>query len=186
MTLKQLGVVTFKPAARYPADPRAVFILALSVFSGLTALAIGDNGPASLQDSLPAWAVIGWGVLLTLGSAVTLAGMAFHSVNGIITEQIGSVIVAATTIFYSGVAFYELGFAALQAVGIILAWGLSCGLRWFQLQSLINDEIGRAHKRAAVERLEADIAARRSRILQEGPRVRVDEHDHLGRWGTGR
>lgn len=186
MTLKQLGSAMFKPAARYPADPRAVFILALSVFTGLTALLLGDGGPPSLQDALPRWAVFGWGALLTAGSATTLMGMWFHSVNGIITEQIGSVVVAATTLFYSGIAFYQIGFSAVQSVGIILAWGLSCGLRWFQLQSLINDEIGRAQKRAVVERLEADISARRARILEEGPGVRVDDHDHLGRWGAGR
>ena len=127
----------FKPAARYPADPRAVFILALSVFSGITALAL-DVAPGTLHDALPKWAVIGWGLLLTLGSAVTLVGMARQTVGGIIAEQVGCVMVAATTVFYSGVAFSVVGAEALQNVGIILAWGLSCILRWIQLQVLIN------------------------------------------------
>lgn len=131
------GHMSFQPAARYPADPRVVFILALSVFSGITALAL-EAAPASLEDVLPRWGVITWGVLLVLGSAAALIGMIFDNINGIVTEQIGSVAIAATTIFYSALAFYVIGIDALQTVGVILAWGLSCGLRWFQLQSLIN------------------------------------------------
>lgn len=183
MTLKRLAAVVFKPAARYPADPRAVFILALSVFSGITALAL-EEGPPSLDSVLPEWAVAAWSVLLVVGSLTTLAGMMFQSVNGIITEQIGSVVVAAATIFYSSVAFYLIGWPALQSMGIVLAWGLSCGLRWFQLQSLINDAVGRAHKREILDRIEAEIARRR--VAQEADRRRFEvdpEHDHLGRWG---
>lgn len=127
----------FKPAARYPADPRAVFILAASVFSGITALAV-EAAPDSLDLLLPRWGVILWAVLLCGGSGLALFGMAFQTLNGIIAEQIGSAAVAATTVFYAGLAFWVVGFDALQNVGIILAWGLSCGIRWIQLQSLIN------------------------------------------------
>lgn len=156
----------FKPAARYPADPRAVFILALSVFSGITALAL-DVAPGSLDSVLPSWAVFLWGLLLTLGSAVTLAGMARQSVGGIITEQIGCVMVAATTVFYSGVAFAEIGTEALQNVGIILAWGLSCIIRWIQLQVLINNAAARAAKLVFLRRMEDQIAARHAEVLRE-------------------
>jgi len=145
----------FKPAARYPADPRAVFILALSVFSGITALAL-NTAPGTLEANVPQWAIIGWGVLLTLGSAITLLGMTRQTPGGIITEQIGCVMVAATTIFYSGVAFSVIGFGeAVQVVGIVLAWGLSCGLRWIQLQVLINDTAARA----TALRIAAELAA---------------------------
>lgn len=127
----------FKPAARYPADPRAVFILALSVFSGLTALAL-EAAPDSLESLVPRWGVVVWGALLCLGSATTLLGMARQTVWGIIAEQIGSVMIGATTVFYSTLAFYTLGPSALQSVGIIMAWGLACLYRWGQLQALIN------------------------------------------------
>jgi hypothetical protein len=172
----------FKPAARYPADPRAVFILALSVFSGITALAL-DVAPGTLNATIPYWAVLGWGILLTLGSATTLLGMLWQTVNGIILEQVGCVTVAATTIFYSGIAFYEIGPPALQNIGIILAWGLSCVLRWAQLQILINNAAARAAKVAFLAKLEEDIRARAERELKN-ERFRVDsDHDHLGRWG---
>lgn len=136
----------FRPAARYPADPRAVFILALSVFSGLTALAL-NVAPDSLENLLPEWGVILWGALLASGSLVTLAGMARQSVNGIIAEQVGSVMVGVTTLYYSILAIYILGIEVVQSVGIILAWGLACLWRWGQLQALINSSHARGKLR---------------------------------------
>lgn len=152
----------FKPAARYPADPRAVFILALSVFGGITALAL-EAAPESLELLLPRWAVVVWGIALTAGSATTIIGMAFQTINGIIAEQIGSVVVGATTIFYSGVAFYVLGASALQSVGIILAWGLACFVRWIQLQVLIHSAIHRAAKIDMLHKLFDEIEGREGR-----------------------
>jgi hypothetical protein len=136
-SLAALGKLIYKPAARYPADPRAVFILALSVFSGLTALAL-QVAPQSLEASLPAWGVITWGVVLVLGSATALAGMPFQTINGIVAEQVGSVMVGVATTFYSTLALVVLGVDALQSISIILAWGLACFIRWAQLQALIN------------------------------------------------
>lgn len=152
----------FKPAARYPADPRAVFILALSVFTGLTALAL-DAAPNSLNAVLPYWGVVLWGILLASGSAITLAGMARQTVNGIITEQIGSVMVGVTTIYYSVLAILEIGPSALQVVGIILAWGLACLIRWAQLQALLHDGMRRASKIRFLESLEDEIRDRQMR-----------------------
>lgn len=152
----------FKPAARYPADPRAVFILALSVFTGLTALAL-DAAPNSLNAVLPYWGVVLWGILLASGSAITLAGMARQTVNGIITEQIGSVMVGVTTIYYSVLAILEVGPSALQVVGIILAWGLACLIRWAQLQALLHSGMRRAAKIRFLESIEDEIRDRQMR-----------------------
>lgn len=144
--IRRLWKSVFQPAARYPVDPRAVFILVLSVFSALIALAV-DAAPATLQAVLPQWAVITWGIMLALGSVITLGGMAFQSLNGILFEQVGSVIVGAVTLFYSSVAFLIIGDDALQPVGIILAWGISCFVRWIQLQALIVTSYRTAAKR---------------------------------------
>lgn len=149
----------FKPAARYPADPRAVFILALSVFSGITTLAL-KVAPESLEALLPRWGVVVWSVLLALGSAVALIGMLFQSVNGIIAEQIGSVMVGVTTVFYSSLALWFLGPSALQTIGVILAWGLACFIRWGQLQVLIRDAVKRAEKAEMLRRIHEEIERR--------------------------
>ena len=175
----------FKPAARYPADPRAVFILALSVFSGITALAL-KSAPESLEAVMPGWAVAAWGVLLSVGSAITLYGMFRQTVNGILIEQVGCIIVASTTVFYSGVAFHELGAEAIQVVGIILAWGISCVIRWGQLQVLIVDGVQRAKKRAFLDGLDAEISARKRGDQRTSDKIdrhiRTVENADLNEW----
>ena len=149
----------FKPAARYPADPRAVFVLALSVFSGITALAL-QVAPESLEALLPRWGIVVWGLILALGSAITLLGMLFQSVNGIITEQIGNAMVGAATIFYATIAFWFVGIDAIQTVGIILAWGIACGLRWIQLQVLIDSAYQRQRKDEVLRKVYDEIERR--------------------------
>lgn len=157
----------FKPAARYPADPRAVFILALSVFSGLTSLAL-KVAPQSLEALLPHWGLITWGLTLTLGSAVTLTGMAFQSINGIVTEQVGSVMVGSATVFYAALALLVVGPSSLQNVGIVGAWGLACFIRWVQLQILVHNAILRKEKVDYLQRLFADLDEHdRRRLVRE-------------------
>lgn len=143
----------FKPAARYPADPRAVFILALSVFTALLALAF-NFAPGSLESALPRWGVVVWGAVLGTGSVVTLAGMARQTINGIIAEQVGSIMVGVTTIYYAILAFTTVGFEAIQIVGIILAWGLACIVRWGQLQALLIQTAHRVQREMALRSAE--------------------------------
>lgn len=169
----------FRPAARYPADPRAIFILMLSVFAGATAFLV-RAAPDTLEYLLPHWGVILWGVVLMLGSAVTLTGMAKQSVNGIILEQVGSVMVAAATIFYSVLAVWYLGWGVVQTVGIIFAWGIACLIRWAQLQILINSAMRRHEKEMFVARIHSEIeehvrrerAERLARLERERRRLR--------------
>lgn len=149
----------FKPAARYPADPRAVFILALSVFSGITALLL-QAAPDTLDGLLPRWGVVIWGVTLAVGSLITLAGMRLQSVNGIITEQIGSVTVGVACLFYSGLVVWSTDAGGVQITGMVLAWGLACFFRWAQLQALIRSEVKRREKRAHIDALHAEIERR--------------------------
>lgn len=131
----------FKPASRYPVDPRATFMLALSVMSGVSSLAIAE-APGSLEAALPEWAVLIWGIMLIVGSILALIGMVFKGVGGVITEQIGNMTVSATTLFYASIAIMVVGPAAAYPAGLIGAWGAACFIRWLQLQLLINS----AHK----------------------------------------
>ena len=129
----------FIPASRYPADPRAVFVLALCVASGIP-LVFGATDSESLEQVLPVWAVSVWGVLLVVGAVASLAGMARQTDMGIIVEQVGSVIVGAATAYYSAAMIVASG-TFPPSIAIVLAWGLSCFWRWGQLQSLINQRI---------------------------------------------
>lgn len=127
----------FNPAARYPADPRIVFLLALCVFSGLTSLSL-QAGPESLESLLPTWAVVSWGAVLTGGSLIAMIGVMRDDFDGILMEQVGSVAVGVSTIFYGVIAISIAGQGAIMPVGIIISWGLACLVRWVQLQLLIN------------------------------------------------
>lgn len=144
-----MGRMNFKPAARYPADPRVVFMLAFAVFTGLTSLLL-QAAPASLEAELPRWGVVVWGFTLASGSLITLIGVARNTLNGIIFEQVGSVMVAVTTLFYSVIALIVVGDDAISPVGLIAAWGFACTWRYFQLQALIKNAY-RAQIRKDVE-----------------------------------
>lgn len=126
-----------KPAARYPADPRAVFILSLCVITGLPMLFLHLE-PGSISALIPHWAAFVWGFCLVFGAGLTLAGMSKDSIEGILAEQIGSVVVGCATVFYSATAIFAVGVSALWAAAIMLGWGLSCFWRWGQLQALIQ------------------------------------------------
>jgi hypothetical protein len=154
--------MTFKPAARSPADPPDVYTLMLSVFSGLTALALGA-APESLESAMPKWAVLTWSVVLCLGSVIALFGVARQTVTGIIAEQVGSVMVGVTAIFYPVVAIYTLGWGTVQVVGVIFAWGVACLWRWGQLQALLNNAVQRQVKEEMIRKIHADIEARLAR-----------------------
>lgn len=149
----------FKPAARYPADPRVIFILALSVFSGLTALALG-TAPESLESAIPGWAVASWSSLLCAGSLLAIAGMARQTVLGIFAEQIGSVMVGVAAIFYPIIAIYTVGWSVVQVVGVIFAWGIACLWRWGQLQALLKDATKRQDKEEMIRKIHAEIEER--------------------------
>lgn len=146
-----------------------MFILALSVFTGATALAL-EAAPDSLHYALPEWAVVVWGVLLVVGSCTTLVGMAFQSLNGIIIEQVGSVTVGVTAIFYAVIATFVSGADVLQGAGIIGAWGLACLVRWRQLQTLIENAHSRQIKQAILERVYAEIEERAAREVERARR----------------
>lgn len=125
------------PAARYPADPRAIFILVLSVVSGVP-LVFADATPGSIEDQLDAAWVVIWGIMLTIGALTTLIGTLKPNVDGIILEQIGSVAVGGATLLYAGAIVAQVGVAGSVPAAIIIGFGLSCFWRFGQLQALIN------------------------------------------------
>lgn len=140
----------FKPAAREPVDPRAVFILVASAMAGCLAIALGA-APDSLGAVLPGWGVKVWSVAVVVGSVTTLVGMAKAGVTGIVTEQVGSALIAGSTLLYSWIAFGHVGHDALQSVGIVTAWGAACGLRWIQLYLLLHSAASEKRRRDVIE-----------------------------------
>lgn len=161
----------FQPASRFPADPRAVFILAFSVFVGIIALAL-DAEPGTLESVMPRWGVLVWGVTLVGGSATALTGMWLQTVNGIIIEQVGSVAVAVSTTFYGIMLIWIAGPPAYMSAGIIMAWGIACGLRWIQLQILIES----AYREKLIDTAKEEI---KQQIFGDAPEDEGDvDHEH--------
>lgn len=135
--LKRLLRHVMIPAARYPLDPRAVFILGLSIMAGVPLL-FSDATPGSIEHLLPGWAVIMWGIALVFGAALTLFGMSRQTVDGIIAEQIGSVIVGCAAIIYSFATLLSNGEGAVYSFAVIFGYGLSSLWRYGQLQALLT------------------------------------------------
>lgn len=125
------------PAARYPADPRVVFILALCVISGVP-LAIGHATPGSIDAKLNHVWVIIWGVMLVFGSLATLIGILKLDADGILLEQIGSVAVGGASIMYGAVILATITWQGTVPSLVFVAFGLACFWRWGQLQALIH------------------------------------------------
>lgn len=125
-----------KPASRYPADPRAVFILILCIVSGLP-LILTDIEPGSLESLMPTWWIVLWGLALVCGAGCALWGMSRQTVDGILVEQVGSVIVGCSSIIYSAAIIIAVGSSGIVSAGIVFGWGLSCFWRWLQLQALV-------------------------------------------------
>lgn len=125
------------PAARYPADPRAVFVLSLCVAAGIP-LVFADATPGSIAAQLDRPWVITWGAMLTIGALVNLIGTLKSDVNGIILEQIGSVAVGGATVLYAGAIFVQVHWQGSVPAAIVLGLGMSCFWRWGQLQALLH------------------------------------------------
>ncbi len=131
---------------RQQTDPRAVFILALCVVSGAP-LILGAIQPGSMEELLNPIIVRLWGVSLVLGALVTLAGMSWRkSLAGVLMEQVGSVAVGTTSLFYAAAIMLQAGWNGLVAAGIVAGWGLSCLFRWWQLEQLIREATAEAPK----------------------------------------
>lgn len=144
LTQRLIPRVLPKPASRYPADPRAVFILGLCVVVGLPLLFIGAE-PGSLQALMPRWFIAGWGFFLVFGAGGSLWGMSKQTANGILAEQVGSVAVGGASLVY-GAAIVLYGFISDDpGVGfssiIVFGWAFSCFWRWLQLYALVASGI---------------------------------------------
>jgi len=113
-----------------------VFVLVLAVVSGLPLL-IAHVAPGTVEAIMPLWGVILWGWSLVLGSIVTLVAMTRQNTNGIIAEQVGSIIVGFSTVIYGACIALVGGAEASLAASITIGFGFSCFYRWLQLQSLL-------------------------------------------------
>lgn len=125
------------PAVRYPPDPRALFVLAMCVVSGVP-LIFANATPQSIVAQLEAPYIVAWGIMLTGGAGLTLVGALRQSVNGVIAEQVGSVALGFACVIF---AFAIYGFVRWEGAIVMLllfGFGLASIWRWGQLQAYLN------------------------------------------------
>lgn len=125
------------PAVRYPPDPRALFVLALCVVVGFP-LIFANATPGTIAAQLPLPWVIGWGIMLSGGSLLTLIGALKQTPNGVIAEQIGSVSLGVACLIYGGAIWAAVQWAGSVPMGIVFGFGLASLWRWGQLQSYLH------------------------------------------------
>ena len=125
------------PAVRYPPDPRAVFLLAMCVLSGVP-LVFANATPQSIVAQLdPPW-VVAWGIMLTGGAAVTLWGTLRQTVNGVIAEQVGSVALGFACLIFAGAIYGYVRWAGALVMLLIFGLGLACLVRFGQLVAYLK------------------------------------------------
>lgn len=121
--------------------PFQTLIMFLCVITGIPILFGKAPAPASLEAALPLHIVYLWSGAISLGALLTLAGMFFRTkVSGLLTEQLGLVLVGVACLFYAGIAIVTLGATSGAAVpaGIVFACGVACLWRWRQIQTFLK------------------------------------------------
>lgn len=129
----------------YRTDPRLsgrhpfeIYMLALAAVTGIPSL-FGAPEPGSIEAALPSWAVFAWSLVLSLGSVLALLGISLKRRDtGLILEQLGLAFVGAASIIYAVSLWAVAGLAALFAGGIVFGFGVSCLVRWKDLQETID------------------------------------------------
>lgn len=126
--------------------PFEIFMLALSLVSGVPVLLGVSPKPGSMNSLVDPFYVHAWSVALVLGSTMALVGVAWRrpkdpakmTITGLSLEQVGLVMVAAATLFYAAVLAMLGAPGSGVATGIVLAYGASCAVRAWQLQGIIR------------------------------------------------
>jgi hypothetical protein len=123
-------------AGRHPFE---IFTLILGFITGLPRLLGVTPAPNSITAVLPPVLVLAWSFVLVAGCGVALTGVWWRNrAIGLILEQLGLAFVGVACLVYSGVAIIALGPNASIPVGIVAAFGVSCLVRWRQIQRTID------------------------------------------------
>jgi hypothetical protein len=154
------------PAVRYPPDPRALFMLILCVVVGVP-LSMGNVTPGSIADQMETPYIIAWGIMLSGGALLTLVGTARQTVNGVITEQVGSVALGFACLIYAGAIWGHVRWSGTVPMGIVCGLGLASGLRYFQLRAYLRDVEQLAHEIQLAEAREHRADELRERLPDE-------------------
>lgn len=112
-------------ASRHPFE---TYLLLLAAVSGVP-LMFGKPNSASIAATLPHTLVVGWGVMLVIGSTLALIGLYWRgrSSTGLVLERAGLIGVGGASVVYaSSVMLSAPGFTGSFAASITVGFGVAC------------------------------------------------------------
>lgn len=133
-------------SGRHPFEIFTLFLMFITSFP--TVLGIAPP-PGSINASMPPWMVFTWSCVLLAGSTTALIGIYMRNRGiGLLTEQFGLAVVGVAACIYAG-AVAVVGFGGPVSVAIVLGFGVSCLVRWYQIQKAVNGVIHWEQERKA-------------------------------------
>ena len=120
-------------------NPDTVFLLTLLLVAGLGQLASGSESD-SVSALVPHWVAIGWGVILTTGAGVTLAGVLWRSrLTGLMVEAAGRIMLGPACLAYAVAIVEAAAWNGALPAGLCLALAASSVWRLVQIRRGVID-----------------------------------------------
>ena len=122
-----------------PRNPLAVFLLVLTLISGLMQ-ALGLVSTKSVEAALPHYVGVVWGWMLVLGAGHTLLGMYWPGLisTGLLLKRVGMFALTIASFFYAVTIVVAFGLQGLFTAGIILGFSLACGVQFKRLNDRVK------------------------------------------------
>lgn len=119
--------VSYIDPLRSGRHPFQIYLLALCIVSAVP-LIFGRFTAGSIEETLPEWLVVSWGLMLFGGAAAGLIGSYWRGdyADGLTIERVGLAAVGSAAAVYSVVIVATGGIPRLLAAAIILGFGLCC------------------------------------------------------------
>lgn len=141
-----MRAISYADPLRAGRHPFQTFMLALCVASGIPLL-FGRSNAGSINELLPSWLAVAWGVSLTVGAAVGLAGSYWRGsyANALTAERVGLILVGTAALIYGSLIFVFAGFTGAVAGCVTFGFGASCLRRSSDIGRVIARAIAHSH-----------------------------------------
>lgn len=113
-------------------NPFQVYLLALTILSGISTMLPGRSTTSSVQRYLDHPYDVIWGALLTLGAALTLLGMYWQgdARDGLVFKRTGLAGLVIPAAVYGIILIALVGVGAFLAGFTILGFAVACFVQW--------------------------------------------------------
>lgn len=122
-----------------PRSPLAVYLLVLTVVSGLVTL-LGATTSGAVAEQLPGLAARIWGALLTVGGGFTLLGMYWQGLvtTGLLLKRMGMFVMVVTTAIYAVAVVATAGLQGAYVAGLIAGYSVACAVQYHALDARVR------------------------------------------------